>query len=89
MSCDGDQNKVSFCPVPSSEVQEEIIMANVSSTNTRTDNTTELTTKESGKRLTFGPQSQFDSPKFDFKKELDQLPFPVNIGEVELTKVQQ
>ena len=56
MSHDGNQIKVSFCPIPSSEVQEEIILVSVSNTNTGTNDTTESTTKESGKRSKFGPQ---------------------------------
>ena len=52
MSCDGDQIKVSFCPVPSAEVQEEILSASVSNS---TNAGSKSTTKESGKRLKFGP----------------------------------
>ena len=87
MSHEGNQIKVSFCPVPSLEVQEEIFLASVSNT-TDTSDSNKSTTKESGERSKFGPQPWFDSPYFDFQKELNQLSFPVNIGEVELSKAQ-
>ena len=37
----------------------------------------------------FGPRPDFSSPNFDFVKELDKLPFPLNLGKVELSKDQQ
>ena len=52
MSHDGNQIKVSFCPVPSAEVQEEILSASVSN-NTNAES--KSTTKESGKSSKFGP----------------------------------
>ena len=46
------------------------------------------TTPEGGERLKFGSRPDFNR-KFDFKKELGWLPFPVNMGEVEMTESQQ
>ena len=43
--------------------------------------------EEQGERPKFGPRPKFNSKDFDFKQELAQLPFPVNIGEVELSAV--
>ena len=85
MSNDGDDIKVSFCPAPSLEVQAEIMSASVSNTgeNTKQDK------QEQGKRSKFGPRPEFDKPDFDFKEELGRLPFPVNIGEVDMSRVQQ
>ena len=85
MSHDGDNIKVSFCPAPSPEVQAEIMSASVtdSSGDIKPDKS------EQGKRSKFGPQPKFKNPDFDFKEELDRLPFPVNIGEVDMSKVQQ
>ena len=88
MSHGGNQIKVSFCPVPSSEVQEKILLASISNT-TETSDLTKSSMKESGEKSKFGPWPQFDSHDFDFRKELDWLPFLVNTGEVELTKVQK
>ena len=84
MSHDGNDIKVSFCPVPMPEVQEEIKSASV----TYTGESDKSNTREPGKR-SFGPQPKFDNPNFDFKEELGRLPFPVNIGEVELSKAQK
>ena len=70
MSHEGDQIKVGFCPVPSLEVWEEILSASVSNA-TNSGNSNKSTTKEPGKRSKFGPQPQFNSPDFDFQKELD------------------
>ena len=41
--------------------------------------------KEQSERSKFGPQPKFNSPDFDFQKELQRLPFPVNLGEVEMS----
>ena len=45
--------------------------------------------EEQGERPKFGPRPKFNSKDYDFKKELAWLPFPVNIGEVELSPSQQ
>ena len=72
MSCDGNNIKVSFCPVPTSEIQAEI-MATSASDNNKANNTKpgqDKNKEEQGKRPKFGPQPKFDNPKFDFKTEL-------------------
>ena len=68
MSHEGNQIKVSFCPVPSPEVQKEILSASVGNTNNTTDtgDSNKSSTKESGERSRFGPRPQFDSPNFNF-----------------------
>ena len=73
---DGDNIKVSFCPAPSLEVQAEIMSGSV----TNTSENTKQDKQEHDKRSKFGPQPKFDKPDFDFKEELERLPFPVNIG---------
>ena len=85
MSCKGNEIKISFCPAPMSEVQEGIFSASM----TNSGDTNKSKSKELGKRSKFGPWPKFNSPKFDSKKELDRLPFPVNIGEEEMSKSQQ
>ena len=44
---------------------------------------------KTSKRTTFGPQPDFNDSGLDFAKELEQLPFPVNLGDVEMMKAQQ
>ena len=60
MSCDGDQVQVSFCPVPTPEVQEEVISFGVSeaelSSNTGATDMTKR--EEQGERPKFGPRTQ-------------------------------
>ena len=75
MSRDSSDIKVSFCPMPSSEVQTEILTQGVS--NAEPDTTNQ---HEEGRRPEFGPRPNFQDPEFDFKKELSRLPFPVNMG---------
>ena len=38
--------------------------------------------QNSGEKPKFGPQPDYISLKFDFDKELDRLPFPLNLGKV-------
>ena len=84
MSRDGSDIKVSFCPMPSSEVQAEILSQGVS--NMEPDTTNQ---HEEGKRPKFGPRPNFNDPDFDFQQELSRLPFPVNMGEVNMNELQQ
>ena len=78
ISHDGNDIKISFHPVPSTEVQAEIMAASVTKVE---PDTLEKTKEEGGERLKFRSQPDFSNPNFDFKKKLSQLPFPVNIGE--------
>ena len=84
---EGGDIKVSFCSVPTPEVQAEILVT--SDTNAETPALEKTDKKEQGKRSKFGPQPRLDDPNFDFKKELDQLPFHANMGEVDMSKLQQ
>ena len=69
MSCDGNNINVSFCPLPSSEVQAEILSQGVSSMVT--DTGTEKR-HEGGERPKFGPRLNFDDPEFDFNMKLSR-----------------
>ena len=86
MSHDGNDMKVSFCPMPSLEVQAEILSQGVSGTVTDTGTQNR---HEGGERPKFGPRPNFNDPEFDFNKELSRLPFPVNMGEVNMSELQQ
>ena len=46
-------------------------------------------TKDQGKKPKFGSRPKFSSPEFNFQKELDRLPFPLNLGKVDMSKEQQ
>ena len=43
----------------------------------------------SGEKPKFGPHPDFSSPNFDFEKELGRLPYPLNLGKVEMSESQQ
>ena len=89
MSHDGNNIKVSFCPVPPPEIQSEVMTASVSD-NTKAGNTKlDRTKKEQGKRPKFGSQPKFSDPNFNFKRELGRLPFPMNIGDMDMSRTQQ
>ena len=45
--------------------------------------------KEKDKKPSFGTRPDTKNPKFDFKKELERLPFKLNIGDAPLTHEQQ
>ena len=45
--------------------------------------------KKGGKKSKFGPQPNFNDPNFDFSKELERLRFPLNLGEVDMSRAQQ
>ena len=88
LSHDGKDVKVSFCPIPPSEVQEDIFTTTTSVT-TVTDHDTVKPVKDLGEKPKFGSRPKFSSPEFDFQKELDRLPFPLNLGKVDMSKEQQ
>ena len=89
LSCDGEDVNVSFCPVPTPEVQEEIFSVSVSHTSDSPDLNQSSPTKEQCERPKFGPHPKFNNPCFDFQKELDRLPFTLNLGKVNMSKAQQ
>ena len=74
---------MAFHPVPAPEVQEEIMASTV--TNSQDKDKSD----ETSKRAKFGPRPDFDDLDFDFRKELEPLPFPINLGEVEMSRAQQ
>ena len=88
LSHDGNEVKVSFHPMPMPEVQEEILSQSVSQVSDE-DSKDQSGTKEGGKKSKFGPQPDFNDPNFNFCKELERFPFPLNLGEVEMSKEQQ
>ena len=70
------------------EVQEEILSQPVSQVSNE-DSKDQSGTKEGGEKSKFGSWPNFNDPNFDFCKELERLPFPLNLGEVKMSKEQQ
>ena len=89
MSCDGGEVQVSFSPVPTPDVQADVISVDVTEAEIKVGETDMTKGGEQGEMPKFGPRPKFNSKDFDFKQELVRLPFPVNIGEVELSLSQQ
>ena len=70
MSCDGNEVQVSFCPVPTPDVQADVLSAGFIKTELKAG---ELVTTKGGEQVErpkFGPRPKFDSKYFDFKQEL-------------------
>ena len=88
LSLDGKDVKVSFCPLPPSEVQEDILTASTRVTTTGEQDTVKPI-KDPGEKPKFGCRPQFGSPDFDFQKVLDRLSFLLNLGKVKMSKEQQ
>ena len=80
--------KFPFCPAPPPEVQEDIF---ISSTSVVMENDQDMVkaNKNSGEKPKFGSRPNYGSPGFNFQKELDRLPFPLNLRKVEMSKEQQ
>ena len=78
-----------FQPVPTPDVQANISSVNVIQTEKKAGDKEMTNGVEQEERPKFGPRPKFNSKNFDFKKELEQLPFPLNIGEVEFSQSQQ
>ena len=76
-------------PVPTPDVQADVLSVSVTETESKAGESVMTKGGEQGERPKFGPRPKFDSKAFDFKQELVRLPFPVNIGEVELSLSQQ
>ena len=87
LSHDGDEVRVTFHPIPTQEVQEEILSQSVSQESSE-GSKDQSGKNEGGKKSEFGPQPDFNNPNFDFHKELKRLLSPLNLGEVEMSRSQ-
>ena len=88
LSSDGKDIKVSFCPVPPLEVQEDVFISSTS-VMMENDRDTVKDKQNPGEKPKFGSRPNYSSLGFDFQKELDRLPFPLNLGKVEMSREQQ
>ena len=64
MSRDGNEVQVSFCPVPTPDVQADVLSVSVTKTESKAG---ESVTTKGGEQ---GGRPKFDSKAFDFKQEL-------------------
>ena len=72
MSHDGSEVQVSFCPVPTPDVQADVLSVGVTETELQPKAGELVMTNggEQGERPKFGPRPKFNSKDFDFKQEL-------------------
>ena len=70
MSHDGSEVQVSFCPVPTPDVQADVLSVGVTKTEIKAEEMDMTNGGEQGERPKFGPRPKFNSKDFDFKQEL-------------------
>ena len=76
-------------PVPPEDLREEILRSVMEVDQETNDNSGKKTSNEKDEKPSFGARPNTKNPDFDFKKELEQLPFELNIGDAPLTREQQ
>ena len=77
-----DEIKIGFQPVPDESIRAEILAAAQSDKESEEG-------KGAGELPKFGERPDTSSPSFDFKSELERLPFKLNLGEVSLSREQE
>ena len=70
MSRDGSEVQVSFCPVPTPDVQADVLSVDTTKTEMKAGEMEMTKGEEQGERPKFGPRPKFNSKNFDCKKEL-------------------
>ena len=81
--------EVKLQPVPPEDLREEIL-SNATEVNHETNDTSgKNASDEKDEKPSFGARPNTKDPDFDFKKELERLPFELNIGDAPLTREQQ
>ena len=84
-----DTFEVKLQPVPPKDLREEIL-SNATEVNQDINDTSgKSASKEKDEKPSFGIRPNTKDPDFDFKKELERLPFELNIGDALLTRDQQ
>ena len=81
--------KVNFVQVPPEDLQHDILTNGVGCKEEMEEEVPSSQDTETESKPSFGTPPDFDSDQFDFKKELERLPFPINIGEAPLNLEQQ
>ena len=84
-----DTFEVKLQPVPPEDLREEIL-SNATEVNQDINDTSgKSATKEKDEKPSFGARPNTKDSDFDFKRELERLPFELNIGDAPLTRDQQ
>ena len=81
--------EVKLQPVPPEDLREEIL-SNATEVNQEANDTSGgSASNEKDEKPSFGAKPNTKDPDFDFKTELERLPFELNIGDAPLTREQQ
>ena len=81
--------EVKLQQVPLEDLREEIL-SNATEVNQETNDTSgKSASNEKDEKPSFGTRPNTKDPDFDFKKELERLPFELNIRDAPLTCEQQ
>ena len=81
--------EVNFVQVPPEDLHQDILTDKSEGEEEGEASTEESPKSKDEEKPSFGPPPDFESDQFDFKKELERLPFTINIGEAPLTLEQQ
>ena len=81
--------KVNFVQVPPEDLQHDILTNGMGCGEEMEEEVPSSQDTETKSKPSFGTPPDFDSDQFDFKKELERLPFLINIGEAPLNLEQQ
>ena len=84
-----DTFEVKLQPVPPEDLREEILSNAMEVNQDINDTSGKSASKEKDEKPSFGTRPNTKDPDFDFKKELERLPFELNIGDAPLTRDQQ
>ena len=76
-------------PVPLEDLREEILSSATEVNQETNDNSGKNAPNEEDEKPSVGTRPNTKNPDFNFKKELEQLPFELNIGDAPLTRKQQ
>ena len=88
-SKEADTFKVKLQLVPPEDLREEILSNAMEKDPEVGNNSGKNESKENNEKPSFGARPDTKNPEFDFKKELEQLVFELNIGDAPLTCEQQ
>ena len=86
---DPDTVEIRYQQVPPEDLREELLSYTTEVEQETEDQSTDEGKDKDKEKPTFGPRPDTKSPNFDFKKELERLPFELDIREAPLTKEQQ
>ena len=88
---DKDSNtvEIKLQQVPPEDLRKEILSRTMEVEPEKSEPDKRDAPKEKSEKPLFGARPDTKSPAFDFKKELEQLPFELNIGDAPLTREQQ